>query len=86
MHTTCLSIQMHADDTALLRLLGVVRRRGYAVRALEAADRQGDAWRIVMCIESTRPIDALIRQIGRLIGVSSITAAPSSDGVAASVA
>lgn len=68
-----LSITLGFDDTALTRLLGVVRRRGFSVRTLQANDNGAGSMAVSMDVESPRPIDVLVRQIARIIDVESVS-------------
>lgn len=68
MASSHLSIEMESDDAALIRLLGVIRRRGFAVRSMEASER-GGAMGVGVWIESDRPVEILVRQIERIVGV-----------------
>jgi len=73
MTRTDLRVDMTADDTALLRLLGVVRRRGFAVRAIEAQELGECSLGVSMTIESARPVEVLVRQIDRIVGVQRVS-------------
>ncbi len=70
------------NDTALLRLLGVVRRRGFCVRSVEANVDGTGRMNVSLALESDRPVDVLIRQIGRLIGVEDVRVEPAVASVA----
>jgi|GEM_PF-3206515 len=64
-----LSITLTDNDTALSRLLGVVRRRGFSLRALHASQDGAGKLMVSMAVESTRPVELLVRQIAKVIEV-----------------
>ncbi|MEZ6317830.1 MAG: ACT domain-containing protein [Phycisphaerales bacterium] len=80
--TTRLSVTLGDEDTALARLLGVVRRRGFRVRAIEANFNGAGAIAVLMAVESQRPVDVLIRQIARIIGVEHVSIEPPLQAIA----
>lgn len=70
-------IQIDRTDGSLLRLIGLVERRGFEIHGMNMADA-GD-WRTlaltVASRDGTRCIDNLGRQIDRLFGVRRLEAA-----------
>ena len=59
----------------MLRMLGLVERRGFAVRAIAMADKSSTA-SLAMDVEARDPLrrlDVLARQLERLIDVRSVS-------------
>lgn len=70
-----LRIELADQEGALMRLVGLVERRGFSIATLDkAAARDGRAIVTlqVAAREGARQIDVLVRQIGRLFDVNSV--------------
>jgi acetolactate synthase II small subunit len=72
MNTQMLHIEFDPAEGAVLRLIGLVERRGYDVRSIHLPPSSGEAMNLdlgVMARDMGRDIGVLMRQIHRLIGV-----------------
>lgn len=72
-----LRIEMADREGALMRLVGLIERRGFAIARLDkspAADGQARITMSVAAREGARRIDVLVRQISRLFEVESVFA------------
>ena len=70
-----LTISFAPAEGAVLRMLGLVERRGYAVRGLSMSEKD-DQGVLVMDVDardSSRRIDVVAQQLGRLVDVQSVT-------------
>ncbi len=66
MHSA-LSLIVHREEAVLLRVLGLVVRRGFEPLHLEAhASPEGRVFTIRMTVEGERSIDGLVRQLVKL--------------------
>jgi acetolactate synthase regulatory subunit len=59
-------------EGSLIRVLGVVERRGYTLHALRVRPVGPDAFQLSFCIESSRDAAILIRQLERLFDVRDV--------------
>ena len=69
-----IEISFSPGEGAVLRLLGLVERRGFAVKAIAMAENASAA-SLAMDVEARDPLrrlDVLARQLERLIGVRSV--------------
>lgn len=68
--TQILRLTLKKADGALLRVLGLVARRGFDVVRLEArATEAGDRYEVDLTVSGARPIDVLSRQLAKLFDV-----------------
>lgn len=69
-----LRMNVHKVEGAMVRLLGLVERRGFSVTALNAhSDEAGQQVEITMQVRSAgRSVDTLTRQIAKLYDVRSV--------------
>jgi acetolactate synthase II small subunit len=70
-----LVIELAEAEGALMRLIGLVERRGYVIATLdkrEAADGQATVTFTLKPRDASRQLDVLIRQIGRLMDVRAV--------------
>jgi acetolactate synthase-1/3 small subunit/acetolactate synthase II small subunit len=77
-----LTISFTPAEGAVVRILGLVERRGYALRGL-AMEERSDCASISMDLEprdASRRVDVVARQLGRLIDVNCVSIATSSPG------
>jgi len=77
-----IEIRFIPGEGALLRMLGVVERRGFAIRGVAMAEEASEAT-IAMDVEARDPLrrpDVLTRQLERLIEVRSARFSPSDAG------
>jgi acetolactate synthase regulatory subunit len=72
--TARLVIEFAANEGALLRILGLMERRGYRVRELEMKEEQPHSSLSILleARDSSRRPDVLARQIGNLFDVRSV--------------
>lgn len=80
-----IQIRFTPGEGAMLRMLGLVERRGFAVRAIAMAEDAGAA-SLAMDVEPRDPLrrlDVLARQLERLIEVRSISISSNQAGPAA---
>ena len=77
MTTQTLHIEFEPSEGALLRLIGLIERRGYSVRGLALPETAGSSMHLDMALtphETGRDIGVLSRQIRRLVGVRQVAA------------
>lgn len=70
-----IEIQFVPGEGAMIRMLGLIERRGFAIRAMTMAEASGAA-SVAMDVEpsdTTRCLDVLARQLGRLVDVNSVS-------------
>jgi acetolactate synthase regulatory subunit len=66
-------VRLRRAEGDLERLLGVFRRRGWSVTAVEArATRDGSTMTVHATLEGDRSPDVLARQVARLVEVESV--------------
>ena len=77
-----LTIFFTPAEGAVVRMLGLVERRGYELRSLSMSEEAGVA-SLVLDVEprdSTRRVDVVARQLDRLIDVNSVSIVSSMQG------
>jgi acetolactate synthase II small subunit len=62
-------------EGSLIRVLGVIERRGYKLQALRVLPTGEDTFQLSFSIHSTRDISILIKQLERLFDVHDVYAA-----------
>lgn len=70
-----LCIQLADSEGALMRLIGLVERRGFVVSTLEKTEAANGESTVTMGLKArdgVRSMDVLIRQIGRLFDVRAV--------------
>ena len=80
--TERLNIRFRPVEGAVVRMVGLVERRGYLVRGLSMTERPGGA-SLSIDVEprdASRQVQVLAQQLGRLIDVTEITHAPLDPG------
>lgn len=72
--TARLVIEFAANEGALLRIIGLIERRGYRVRELELREEQPHSSLSILleARDASRRPDILARQIGNLFDVHSV--------------
>ncbi|MEO7276436.1 MAG: ACT domain-containing protein [Sphingomicrobium sp.] len=73
-----LSIEFMPAEGALVRMLGLVERRGYVIRKV-AADEHADGGSLIIDVEPRDPgrrVQVVAGQLGRLIEVTSVSLEP----------
>ncbi|MBD7953715.1 acetolactate synthase [Stenotrophomonas sp. Sa5BUN4] len=69
-----LDLVLHPAEGALLRVIGMAERRGFAPRAIHGApdaDDQG-RWHLQLVVDGTRPPETLCRQIEKIYDCVSV--------------
>jgi acetolactate synthase II small subunit len=75
--TERLTISFAPAEGAVLRMLGLVERRGYALRGVTMTEK-GNGGLLVVDVEprdSSRRVNVVAQQLGRLVDVHSVTLA-----------
>jgi acetolactate synthase II small subunit len=75
-------------EGALVRVIGMVERRGFTLRDVQATPHADGRWRLQMQVDSTRPAETLRHQLEKVydcesVSVSVDVAAVADTGVAA---
>jgi acetolactate synthase-1/3 small subunit/acetolactate synthase II small subunit len=73
--TERLTVSFTPAEGAVIRMLGVVERRGYALRGI-AMEEGADGASLTMEVEPRDParrVDVVARQLGRLLEVNSVS-------------
>ena len=66
-------VRLRRAEGALLRMLGVVGRRGFETENLVARPSKDGRWiEVTMSVKGTRPVELLERQIMRLVDVEGV--------------
>ena len=71
-----LEIQLDDSEGALLRVLGTVERRGFALLELNAGKPDLESYALQLTLESTRDAEVLCRQLERLVDVRTVRLLP----------
>lgn len=70
-----LLISVNRVEGALLRVMGLIGRRGHEIERIVAQPTDdGTAWSLSLQTRGDRPIDVLVRQIGKLVDVNAVHA------------
>ncbi len=75
--TERLTIDFDPAEGAVVRMLGLVERRGYALRGVEMSEN-GDSALLVIDVEPRDPgrrVSVVAQQLGRLVDVNSVSLA-----------
>ena len=59
-------------EGSLIRVLGVIERRGYKLQDLRVLPAGPDSYQLSFSIESTRDVSILVKQLERLFDVSDV--------------
>lgn len=80
-----LDLVLTPAEGALLRVIGMAERRGFAPRAIAGAPNAADAgrWHLQLVVDSTRPPETLRRQIGKIYDCVSVRISALEPGVSA---
>ena len=82
-----LECEIAQTEGSLIRVLGVIERRGSKLQELSVLPAGPDTCQMSFCIESTRDVSVLVRQLERLYDVRDVflppveTAAARSSGI-----
>jgi acetolactate synthase regulatory subunit len=69
-----LVVRLRRTEGALLRLLGLVQRRGFEIADIATAPAEAGVWRVRLELESVRDPGPLARQIEKLYDVVAVDA------------
>ncbi len=80
-----LDLVLTPAEGALLRVIGMAERRGFAPRAIAGAPNAADAgrWHLQLVVDSTRPPETLRRQIEKIYDCVSVRMSALEPGVSA---
>lgn len=67
-----MKIELSENEGAMLRTVGLVERRGFALRSCTLHDAEGGRRLLEIAVESGRPVEVLKRQLERLHDVLSV--------------
>lgn len=71
-----LHIDLDHSEGALLRVLGTVERRGFALLELNAGKPDAESYSLQLTLEGARDAEILCRQLERLIDVRAVRLLP----------
>ncbi|WDS37725.1 ACT domain-containing protein [Pseudoxanthomonas sp.] len=60
-------------EGALVRVIGMVERRGFVLRDVHATPHADGRWRLQMQVDSTRPAETLRHQLEKVYDCESVT-------------
>lgn len=67
-----LQIELDTSEGALLRVLGTVERRGFALLAMRAGKPDEQRYLLQLTLEGARDAEVLCRQLERLVDVRTV--------------
>ncbi len=73
-----LNLRLRPAEGAVLRVLGSIERRGFALRAIESR-HAGGTIELAVTVTGERPVEVLVRQLMRLYDVLSAELEPCPD-------
>lgn len=72
-----LMISVNRAEGALLRVMGLIGRRGHEIEQIVAQPADdGSTWSLSLQTRGDRPIDVLVRQLAKLVDVNAVHANP----------
>ena len=72
-----LDLVLKPVEGALVRVIGMIERRGFAPRAISGGSEGGDGrWRLQLVIDGTRPAETLKRQLQKVYDCESVEISP----------
>jgi len=80
-----LDLVLNVAEGALLRVLGLVERRGFVVQSVQAQrnEEAAHSWQVQLVVSSTRSAETLQRQLEKNYDCQSVQIQPLDEGVAA---
>jgi acetolactate synthase regulatory subunit len=72
----CFEIDLDHNEGALLRVLGTVERRGFALIEMNALKPDADSYSVRLRLDSERDPQVLCRQLERLVDVRAVRLLP----------
>jgi acetolactate synthase II small subunit len=77
-----LDLVLKPVEGALVRVLGMTERRGFAPRAISGGSEGGDGrWRLHLVVDGSRPAETLKRQLQKVYDCDSVEIAPFEEGM-----
>ena len=74
-----LELQISAAEGALVRVLGMIERRGFTAHAIHA-ERNGDgSWQLQMLVDGQRPGHTLALQLGKIYDCLAVVVTPQAE-------
>lgn len=86
---TSLRIELADAEGALMRLIGLVERRGFTIAAMDKSETAGGQSTVTLSLDardSARNTDVLARQVARLLDVRGVFTRDTSDQIAPEIA
>jgi acetolactate synthase regulatory subunit len=80
-----LVVRLRRTEGALLRLIGLVQRRGFEIADIATAPAEAGVWRVRLDLESARDPVPLARQIEKLYDVVAVDAVGLDEGLDKSI-
>jgi acetolactate synthase regulatory subunit len=80
-----ITVRLRRTEGALVRLLGLVQRRGFAIADIATAPAEAGVWRVRLALESARDPGPLARQIEKLYDVVAVDAVGHAAGLDTSI-
>jgi acetolactate synthase regulatory subunit len=77
-----LSLRLRPAEGAVLRVLGCIERRGFAIEQIESR-HAGGAIALAVAVHGERPVEVLVRQLERLYDVLAVELEPLPDAYTA---
>lgn len=66
-------------EGALVRVIGMVERRGFVLRGVQATPHADGRWRLQMRVDSTRPAQTLRHQLEKVYDCESVSVSVEAD-------
>ncbi|WP_323761973.1 ACT domain-containing protein [Maricaulis sp.] len=86
---TSLRIELADSEGALMRLIGLVERRGFTIAAMDKSETSGSQSTVTLSLDArdeARNMDVLARQVARLLDVRSVFTRDPGDRIAPEIA
>ena len=75
-----LDLQLSAAEGALIRVLGMIERRGFTASSLQAERVADGTWQVGMLIDGHRPGPTLAQQLGKVYDCLQVSVQPVASG------
>lgn len=86
---TSLRIELADAEGALMRLIGLVERRGFTIAAMDKSETSGGQSTVTLSLaarDDARSMDVLARQVARLLDVRGVFTRDTDDRIAPEIA
>lgn len=80
-----LDLVLKPAEGALIRVIGMVERRGFAPREVHAVPQADGRWALQMTVQGTRPAETLRHQLEKVYDIEAVNIAALDDAADASV-